>query len=397
MALSQRERYLAIGVGVIGVLFVGQYGVNKVRNSINEQQLQVDSARSQVENIERTKVSGLLAAKKIEMLKPKSLPKNQEKLTAEYNNWLYDLGEQNGLTEIKIIPPERPSAKTDAYTAYEFKLSGICQTEKVVDLLADFYDKDVLHTLKSWKLQRLQDERDRVKIDITSLVMALDFADPKQELSEGSSGRLAMSREEYTQKIMNRNPFYIPNQAPTISTKRTHDIERGSRWSLDLEATDPEQQAVSFRLVSTKPDGLDFAGGRLSWKPEENGEYKVEIEAEDEGWPRQLTKETLVLRVIDPPKAEPVVEKPKFDEASVSFVSGITGDLTGKKAWIRNRMKGETLRLAEGEEFEVGTLKAKIISINMSENYVEMETDGRRWTVGMEMPLAKAYEQSQID
>jgi hypothetical protein len=38
-----------------------------------------------------------------------------------------------------------------------------------------------------------------------------------------------------------------------------------------------------------------------------------------------------------------------------------------------------------------------VISINVLENFVELETDGSRWTAGWNTSLADAYAKSRID
>jgi hypothetical protein len=102
--------------------------------------------------------------------------------------------------------------------------------------------------------------------------------------------------------------------------------------------------------------------------------------------------------VIDPPPPPaPKVEEPKFDPATQSRVSAVLGGRKGPEAWIRSMTDGKTFELAVGDDFELGTIKAKVVSINLKESFVELETDGRRWTVGMDSTLTEAFAKSQVD
>lgn len=91
------------------------------------------------------------------------------------------------------------------------------------------------------------------------------------------------------------------------------------------------------------------------------------------------------------------MEPPKFDIASQAFVTGLTGGRDGRKIWIRSRTDGQSFQLNEGSEFELGNIKAKVLSINLEEDFAELETDGVRWTVDMDTSLAEAFAKGRID
>ena len=137
--------------------------------------------------------------------------------------------------------------------------------------------------------------------------------------------------------------------------------------------------------------------GELRWKPSELGEYKIVVRATDDGWPRQSTEERLTLKVVEPPKETPKVEKPKFDIASQAFVTMMVSGRGGPQAAIRSRTEGKTLDLSEGSDFELGDIKAKVVSINLREEFIELETDGQRWMLDWDTSVADAYKKSQVD
>ncbi len=394
--MSQRERFLAIAVAVVVALFGVQYMFNKVSRTLAEKQDAVDAVRSASSDLDKIATSGKIAVRKIEKLQKMSLPRDQERLVAEYGDWLTDLGDDLGLKELSISVPQKPDKTTEAYTSYNFALSGVCPTDKAVELVGRFYDKNYLHRITNLRITPSPRESNVVKVDLEAQALALSSAAPDQEPSPEPSGRLAMSIDEYKKIILDRNPFSPPNEPPRIITTKSQSITRGQSWSLDLDAEDPESSRVEWELASTElPDGLRLQGNSLSWKPDENGEYEVEVRAHDRGWPNRYADLKLVLTVKDP--EEKPAEKPAFDAASQAFVSALISGSNGPQVWIRSRTDGNTLYLNEGSDFELGTIKAKVVSIHPSENFAEFETQGKHWTIGMDKSLAQAYAESQID
>lgn len=385
---------------VVG-LFAVQYGFNSLRTTLQVKQDRVDAARQRNDDRSRVATNGQIAARKISQLHAKSLPTEPEALVAQYRTWLTNIAQDVGMEDmgdIHVQSPERAFKTTNAYAAYNFSLTGTCRLEQAIELLAAFYDADYLHSARSFKMQ-MTPEMNVVIVTLESQALALRGADRRQQPSGESSGRLSMSVEEYKEAILGRNPFAPPNNPPQLATEGSHQLHRGESWSLDLEAEDEEGHRVSYELVSTElPKGLKLEGNSLRWNPEENGEYEVVVRAQDDGWPRQATEEKLTLKVQDPPEPEkPEPEPPKFDAASQAFVSALLSGRSGPEAWIRSRTEGKTLYLSEGSDFAIGSLKGKVVSINLKEDYVELETDGSHWTVGMDVSLADAYAKSRID
>jgi hypothetical protein len=266
-----------------------------------------------------------------------------------------------------------------------------------LDLLGKFYEKPYLHTVKNFKMTMTK-EPQVIQVTLDSQVLALNSASPEQEPIGEPSGRLAMSIEEYKDTILNRNPWAPPNTPPRIKQTSAEILLGQEGWTFPLEHEDKENHRVNYRLVSKEvPEDLDLRDGTIHWTPKEKGTYEIEVEASDTGWPSAVTTEKLVFHVKDPPPEEPKVEPPKFDVASQAFVTGLTSGRDGRKLWIRSRTDGKSFTLGEGSEFELGTIKAKVISINTKEDYATLETDGIRWTVDMETSLADAYRKGLED
>jgi len=397
MAMTQRERYLAMGVGVVVGLFGVNYAFTTVRAGLQYKQDLVDLARKESDSMKRIATSGALAARKLEQLKIKSLPSSQEALIAQYKAWLTKAAEDSGVTDLKVTSQDRPLKTTSAYKLYQFNVTGVCRTEQGLKLLSTFYDTDYLHTIHNLKVTMTKNPG-VVQISLDAHALALNVASPKQEPSGQPSGRLAMTADEYTAKILGRNPFSPPNRAPKLAVS-VDEIPRGTPWSQVIKTEDDENHEVEVQLISTDvPEGLKLSGKTLNWNPKETGTYEVVLKATDSGWPRASTEQRLTLRVVDPPPPKaPEPEPPKFDAATQAFVSALVSGRSGPEAWINSRVEGKRLELTEGTEFEIGSVKAKVVGIFLREDFVELESEGVRWTIDMDTSLAEAFAKSKID
>ena len=288
--------------------------------------------------------------------------------------------------------------ESSAYKEYNFSLQGECRTDQWLDLMAAYYDADHLHKLQSVKVT-LTKVPNVIKIVFDSRALALISALPNQPASGLSSGRLSRTVDEYKQLILDRNQFSPPNQPPTFAGPRSFEIPRGTPWEQILKTEDNENHDVTLSLADDKlPEGLSLTGKTLKWTPTENGEFQFTVRSVDDGWPSATHEEKLTLKVIDPsapPEAAP--EPTKFDAATQAFISGLVSGRTGNEVWIHSRTEGKTLELSVGSTFEIGSIKGKVISINLNEDYVELESGDRRWTVGMDTSLADAFAKSKID
>ena len=354
MAMTKRERYLAMGVGVV----VGLFGLQAIVSSVNSRwqakQDLVDSARADWEAQQRIETAGTIAERQLQQLNTKSLPSKQETAVAEYSAWLHKIALDTGVTDIKVTPPERPQRESQAYKEYKFTLAGQCRIDQWLDLMATYYDADYLHKLQSMKVT-LTNVPNVINGLVDSHALALSGAAPNQPASGLSSGRLSKTVGEYTQVILDRNQFSPPNQAPTFAGPRSFEIPRGTPWEQILKTEDAENHEVTLSLADDAlPEGLSLTGKTLKWTPTENGEFEFTVRTADDGWPSATHEEKLTLKVIDPPPAEePAAEPTKFDAATQAFISGLVSGRAGSEVWIHSRTEGKTHELSVGSTFEI--------------------------------------------
>ena len=81
--------------------------------------------------------------------------------------------------------------------------------------------------------------------------------------------------------------------------------------------------------------------------------------------------------------------------ASQAFISALLSDGKIPQAWIRSKTEGKTIYLRKGDELKLGDVKGKVIDVGR--NFIELETEGKRWTVGMDESLADAFSRAMAD
>jgi hypothetical protein len=99
-----------------------------------------------------------------------------------------------------------------------------------------------------------------------------------------------------------------------------------------------------------------------------------------------------------PPPAPPRVEAPPpppppaFDHGRFTEITGIV-EVNGRpQVWIFTRTTGKLLKLFEGDSFEVGATRGRIVHISIDPRNVESEVDGKRYLVAFGDTMADALE-----
>ncbi len=400
MAMTQREKILSIGVGTVVGLLAVQFIFSSIRGGFDRKQIILEDLNKKITDHTKVINNGILAHRKINELVSKSLPKDQDAALNQYQTWLVGTANECGMQSVQLGKTETDLIKSDAFTSYRFSLTGDIRINDQIKFLHKYYERDYLHRLRTFKFTQSANDPEFGRLQIVSQVLALKKASAKQEPSLASSGRLTKSVDEYQALILARNPFSPPNNAPNFTVSSSHDVPRDRDWNLELKATDPDgRHKVSYKLLSEKPSGLRFSedSGSVSWTPTANGTYELLVEAVDNGFPPKTAQKKLTLRVIDPPTAPPPVETPKFDASSQSFVTAIVSGRNGAQVWIRSKTDNNTYKVTKGDEISIGSIKGKIVDVNVDEQFAEVESDGKRWILSMDESVLNQFKKAKED
>ena len=91
------------------------------------------------------------------------------------------------------------------------------------------------------------------------------------------------------------------NRAPVIDPVPPQEVKEGEFFSLQLEATDPDGDALNY-VAASLPTGavFDSATQRFAWRPAygQAGEYKVTFMVSDNGTPPKVDFEAVAITVL---------------------------------------------------------------------------------------------------
>ncbi len=306
---------------------------------------------------------------------------------------------QSGLEGPKWSFNNRDIPEKGVYRRYAFSLSGSGTIENLSKLLFSFYEKDYLHRITSLRITPVPNVPYQLNLTMGGDVLSLDVASSKQASPDWISPRITKSQEEYTKALTLRNIFSPANHPPTWPATVTEQAFKGNRFSYKPSAKDVDEgQSLRYEIMGKAPEGMKISsdGAEVEWSPTELGKVDVELLVYDSGIPEGWSTQKLTIDVVDPPPpAAPPKPTPKYDVAAQAEVSGFIADRNGPEAWIRSKLEGKTLYLKIGDKLSLGSVEGTVVSIGA--NYMEVETEGKRWTVGMDESLADAYRRMKVD
>ena len=85
----------------------------------------------------------------------------------------------------------------------------------------------------------------------------------------------------------------------------------------------------------------------------------------DDGYPKRVVEESLLVKVVDPPPPPPEEKPPlEFDDAKQTYLTGLVQGTNDWTAWMNVRTRGKTLKLRVGDEFEIGSVRGVVEAID---------------------------------
>ena len=398
MAMNSREKLLAAGVGLAGMLFVGNAIVSTIQSGFQKKKELIASLERKKNDQELELTAGDVARLKLNKVVTKSLPRSEENASADYQKWLISLGEESQLNEPRIQNSGELVEKDGSYHLYKYKLTGTGTIENATQLLYGFYSKDYLQRISQFDMRPIPNspEPDQLNISLDCEVLALGIAKERQEPPSGDSKRFGKSLDEYKETILGRNLFAPANQPPSLATKGSASVNVGVplKHTVEAQELDPKQR-VTFELVGDVPQGLliDKDTGSLTGSIKEIGEYKLDVQVTDNGIPRKSSLQSLTIKVNPlPPAQKPPVQ---FDVASQAMITALIFGGDAPEAWIQSKTESKTYKLRKGDQLKLGGVNGLVKEVGA--NYVELETEGRKWVVGLDESLAEAYARSKSD
>ncbi|MEM8666579.1 MAG: cadherin repeat domain-containing protein [Planctomycetota bacterium] len=389
--MNQRERILAIAVGGLLAAVVLNWAFGKYKSAVKIRNNEITSLTEEQTRLNEQILQGEYANRQMGEYMVRSLPGNPEQAESDYQQWLLEWVKENGVGTV-----DKTSSRTigGLYQLIDFRVQGTTDIPQFIRLLHDFYAQDYLHRIRDVSLQ--PNREGRFQLDMS--VDAIALVSAPNELPERSdpSWRVEADVMAYSEPILNRNLFEPPNKAPRFDGRSEIEAVVGRMSPASLPFKDPEGHRMRYEFASEPPEGvrLDERSGTLRIMSDDKREFELLVRAIDSGRPSRMTEQRVRVRVLDPPP-ERAQAPPKlgFDDSTQTVLTALVQGRTEATAWLDVRTKAKTLKLRQGDQFEIGRLKGSVIEA--SPNSVTIEVEGRQFKLEPGDNLGEAAKRAQ--
>jgi hypothetical protein len=177
-----------------------------------------------------------------------------------------------------------------------------------------------------------------------------------------------------------------PNEAPILEVVDAQEIYLGQTVAFAAKATDADQHKLTFSLEKGSPNGasIEEDTGQFTWAPTlqtNPGEYKATVVVTDNGSPQTSSKKTVTIKVVE-------------DASQFTFLIASIVQDDQREAWLYNRADNQRMVLFEGDRFAVGSIEAKVVSIDNTALVFRRNDDTIRIELGQSMQAGQPVKAS---
>lgn len=268
--MNQRERMLAMVVGVLVACTVLYYGGRKVADVLISRSDKITELKAEVETKEVQRLRGVKASRLLSEYANRALPGEPEFANSRYRDWLLQWVESAEIAGADVKWVNQQIVTLDKEHAHDIhNFSVICSGElpQLVSLLHGFYSQDYLHRIKSLTAKPIKDKQLSLKFQIEAIAMPT-VSD--KTLEDMPSQRLALkSIDDYRKVIVGRNLYSPANLPPNFASTSTQRGYVNQRMKFKPNVDDPESGRLTYRVESNGLEGLriDRAVARSNGRP----------------------------------------------------------------------------------------------------------------------------------
>ena len=394
MALKQREKILAAVTALLILAVVGRFlfsawwgPIKRLRADRASLQTKVDEKQNRVDRSRS-------AQARLSAWRSRSLPSDPGIARSLYQNWLFQLAKEVGFdgTKLDVTGDGRQLRRVGAYRTLSFTLQADAKLDELTEFLYKFYSVDLLHRIRTLTIERTEGS-DNLPVRLTVEALSLPNADAaiavtkgtfdtetnftpdlKPELVyTGSKGKLAHEAEFWLTGIKESSQFGF----------------RGTEALNDVRDKINAQKDKTGVVATVDGDKLYLRDDKAS---SDSPSTWLAASGLDEY--RKAIGDRNLFAKYKPPSAPPgegprPPEPPRFDPCKHAYLTAIVRGINDEpEAWMIARTTGQKLALCEGDTFELGDVRAKVIHINRRDT--EIEVDGKRWLMFMGDSLREA-------
>ncbi|HWB10502.1 MAG TPA: hypothetical protein VG826_14835 [Pirellulales bacterium] len=366
MALNRRERTLAWGAGLALSVVAVQLSYNYVQALFDERATQIESLEREIADKNTAILRGKKAGKKLADWQHRSLPTDLVLARSLYKNWLAGLVERTRLARADVtLGADLP--KPGIYVKVPVSVRGQGTIEQVVQFLFDFYQADHLHYIRQMTLTPLTSNN----------------APPV--LGDGQAGQPGGGAAA-------EGPAGGPGRFPGRGGSGGRGGPGGfaGRGGMGGPAGfgggaggfggfgrgGPRMDGPKYELVLAI-EALSLPGGdRRDQLSDAKSDRLAYTDAE-------AYRKTIAERNFFSPYQAPIESDPAAD----TYITAVVKKAGKYQVWINLRSSGKTLKLSEGESFDLGKDKATVSKIDSHK--VEIEAAGRRREIALGSNLSE--------
>ncbi|QDT93523.1 cadherin repeat domain-containing protein [Gimesia algae] len=211
--MQKREKILAAAFGAVILIWLGMPLINSTFiEPVESRQNQLKALNQQIDLREQKELELLRSAKQLGAWVENSLPPDEHDAQRLYLEWLNDLAELSGFSNLKISPGRRiREGKT--YIAIQASLEGSATYAQLCQFLLHFYQTDLQQNIIGLELDSTGTRQsDRLDVKLTAEGLALAKARPREILFP--RGKLTSTLNFDATKMKVQDVLEFPSQPP---------------------------------------------------------------------------------------------------------------------------------------------------------------------------------------
>lgn len=237
--MQKREKILAAVFGTVILVWLGMPVINSTFiEPVESRQNQLKALNLQIDQKEQKELQLLRSAKQLGDWVEHSLPPDEHDAQRLYLEWLNDLAELSGISNLKLSPGRRiREGKT--YVAIQVSLEGSATYEQLCRFLLHFYQASLQQNIIGLELDSTGTRKsDPLEIKLTAEGLALTKAKPREQLFPRARLAASLNFDETKMKVQGTIDF--PNRAPFRARIEQEFVTvtevSGDTWTIDRGA-----------------------------------------------------------------------------------------------------------------------------------------------------------------
>lgn len=211
--MQKREKILAALFGAVILIWLGMPVIDSTFiEPVESRQNQLKVLNQQIDQREQQELELMRSAGQLGDWGAHSLPPDEHDAQRLYLEWLDDLAELSGFSDLKLSPGRRIRERK-TYIAVQVSLEGTATYDQLCHFLLHFYQTELLQNIISLELTSTGTSKaNRLEIKMTAEGLALTDAKPREQLFPRA--KLAETLNFDSTKMKSQKNSDFPSEAP---------------------------------------------------------------------------------------------------------------------------------------------------------------------------------------